>query len=225
MTYADKLHASIARYNAAYAAANACPTTLEGTAEEAELHAAVESVGSGDYVASTAGGAMAALRLAKKEAEDFAGSDMSRALIDGAMAYLDPIGNGENSALERAIDMAVSFPSMEKVRGSEFLALFDALNGCIDLLGGIMERPQCGDHRAFYPAGKYLDQIQTFLMYELERAMGIAENFAGDEDASEKETRLRAALQFKISLAELSVEHLQDAVAWINERDEGRAAS
>ncbi|AYD02229.1 hypothetical protein [Neorhizobium sp. NCHU2750] len=221
MILSDKLNDAIARYLCAEQQVNDLPFSIEGTPEEGEFHASIAAIEDGEHVATTAASALAALRLLQKEARAFAGSKMSEALIEGAMAYFEQIEVRSSGALNRSLEMIERFPPLAEVRGTGHLALFDALNGCIDLVGGIMERPQCGNNYRLNSAGKYLEAIQTFLMHELQRAMLSAEQGAEDEGDG-KYFRLRAVLQFKASLAELSTEQLQEVIAWIDERDEGR---
>jgi hypothetical protein len=127
-------------------------------------------------------------------------------------------------ALRRSLEMVDRFPSFSEVHGTGHLALFDALNGCIDFLGGVMERPQCGNERSLNASGKYIEQLQTFLMYELQRAERAAEN-SSSECENDDESRLKALLQHRALLNELTTEQLTQVIATIDAMDAGRAGA
>lgn len=217
MRFSDKLHDAIERYNEAYAAANACPTSLEGTAEEAELHASVDNIGSGEHIATTAPGAMAALRLLKKEAADFAGSDMSKALIDGAMSYFEGIEADKDDALLNGIRMVEDMPSLEKAQGSEWMAISDALGACVETLSGVIAQPRSWDGQTLNTAGEYLEAIEQFLMFEQRRVIAEAAACKRPESASDRVLRLRAIFTWKTEDAcELTAPQLEDLIAQID---------
>lgn len=85
----EKLEDLIARHNAALKAANICEGTLEGTPQEAELHAAVNAFYDSTAKLTSFEGVMDALRMAEKENRDFHGSIVSETLVKGALDFLE----------------------------------------------------------------------------------------------------------------------------------------
>lgn len=79
----------IARLNAATAAANSLSVPLADTAEEAELHAAVDAITESEASIVSYDGVLQALRLAVKENKDFQGSDVSVAAVAAALRFLE----------------------------------------------------------------------------------------------------------------------------------------
>lgn len=85
----ETLEDLIARHDAALQAANICEGTLEGTPQEAELHAAVNAFYDSTAKLTSFGGVMDALRMAEKENRDFHGSIVSETLVKGALEFLE----------------------------------------------------------------------------------------------------------------------------------------
>ncbi|MGI8397774.1 hypothetical protein ACRYWZ_15485 [Agrobacterium deltaense] len=96
----------IARLNAATAAANSLSVPLADTAEEAELHAAVDEITESQASIVSYDGVLQALRLAVKENKDFQGSDVSVASVAAALRFLEkreaelPVDRVERLAIE-----------------------------------------------------------------------------------------------------------------------------
>jgi len=96
----------IARLNAATAAANTLSVPLADTAEEAELHAAVDEITESKASIVSYDGVLQALRLAVKENKDFQGSDVSVAAVAAALRFLEqretelPVDRAERLAIE-----------------------------------------------------------------------------------------------------------------------------
>ena len=79
----------IARHNAALAAANNCEGPIDGSPEEAELHAAVKAFDDSSAKLVSYAGVLDALRLAAKENEDFEGSFVGVAAVNSALDFLE----------------------------------------------------------------------------------------------------------------------------------------
>ena len=94
------LEAMIARHNAAIEAANTRKGPIEDSAEEVEMHAAMEAFVESAARLTSFDGLMAALRLANKENEDFDCSVVSATLVKGALTYLEG-----QTAKERLFDL------------------------------------------------------------------------------------------------------------------------
>ncbi|MCZ7480532.1 hypothetical protein [Rhizobium rhizogenes] len=83
------MEAMIARYNAAWAAANNCEGPLEDSPEEVELHAAEEAFEDSAVKLTSHAGILDALRLAAKENEDFPGTKINVTVVKGVIAFLE----------------------------------------------------------------------------------------------------------------------------------------
>jgi hypothetical protein len=83
------LEEMITRHNGALSAANICHGSLEGTPEEAELHAAVDAFEDSTAKLTSFEGVMEALRLAVKENEGFSGSIVPETLVKGVLEFME----------------------------------------------------------------------------------------------------------------------------------------
>lgn len=196
--YADDLHDAVVRYLEAERVINALDESVKGTPAEKAFHAVIEEIGKAEYVATTAAGAMAALRLAQRELDEFADSEMTKALVDGAMAYFDEIEKTSGSALHDGLGMLQAFPEPQGIEGAGWAAVYDGLTCCIEILSGIANQPRgAGD------AGAYLESIDDFLRQERRRIMRAAVDCDDESRDDGNHTRLVAAIQFLAEEADL----------------------
>jgi len=168
----DMLLKAVDRFKAAEAAANVVNKDLEGTAAERELHAAIENIASGGYLASTIEGAMTALRLALAETKNFEGGPIIGPLLTGAMAYFDKIDDAHGTAFGSAMTMVEGL-DLSRVRDNGWMAVYDGLTLAAHGIEGIMQRPQCQSRGEPNAAGRYLEAIAEFLFDERRRAMEL----------------------------------------------------
>lgn len=168
----DALWTAIERYFSAEKAVNSTEGAIEGTPEELEFHAAIADIMTGALRASTFGGAMAALRFARKEAVDFDGGSMVGALLNGGLAYFDALESRHGTALSSAVTMVEQL-DLAGVEDAMWIAINDGLSVAEHGLEGIMQRPQCEAKNSPNAAGRYLEAICDFVTDERRRAMEV----------------------------------------------------
>ena len=208
--YADKLHDAVARYLSAERAFN-CLDVIQGGPEEAALQAVVEEIRSAGYVASTAPGAMAALRLSKRELEAVGDRSMAQALVSGAMAYFDNIERAlGREGLCDWLRMMEDIAEAPPITGGGYAAIYDGLSTCIQMLDGILSQPRCvetgPDCNRLTSAGEYLHVIEQYLNCERRRVMAAAAKNLPSNHGEGSDAYLQALLVFSLEDADLSFE-------------------
>lgn len=200
MTYADPLHDLVDRYQQAERAVNANrDDSITGELNAAHI-AALNEIKGTDAVASSAAGAVAALRVAAADVRDNRDFDFIRPLLVGGSAFVLDSGD----AMENAISLGAGL-NVATVTEHGWMAIYDALSACITVVEGVSCQPRCSERNSYNAAGEYLYALVEFLLVERRRVMRAA------AEAIPRETTYRN------DLVQLIIRHHMDELDFTNE--------
>lgn len=221
----DEFHALVINFHRATANFNATPKADENAEANTAFNDAIKAVETTELVATTYEGAIAALRAARSEIDDFSSSELVKPLVRGALAFFENLEDVTGDTATHAMNM-VSGLSLDGItRSTEWLAIYDAVNAAEEIVAAFYNRPACvtdGDIRST-PAGDYIDTIGEFLVWERIR-IADAMRVALENTQEDPELLHKAILAHDVKYSEFGFEDISAQVAAMSARYEAYKA-
>ena len=216
----DDFHALIIAFDEANAAFNAADMAHENHELVSDLDHAIKAIETTKLVATTYAGAIAALRTAASDLDNFANSELVEPLVKGALAYFEKAEAASGPAVEHAMNMVSGLSLAGINKDIQWLAIYDAINMAEQTMSAICNRAACiDDGIGMTAAGEYIDAIVDFLAWERTRVVNAARVFLS-EMKDDPEVLNKAILAHDVTYSEFGFADISAQVASMSARYE-----
>ncbi len=216
----DKFHALVVNFQKATANYNATPNAHENAEVNKAFDEAIKAIETTELVATTYEGAIAALRAARSEIDDFSSSELVKPLVRGALAFFENLEAVTGATATHAVNMAGDLSLAGVKTDIEWLAIYDAVNAAEEIIAAFGNRPACleGDIGQT-AAGEYLDTVGEFLAWERTRIVDVMRE-AVESTPQDPELLNKAILAHDVKYSEFGFEDITAQVASMSARYE-----